>query len=170
MLPCGGRIQALDCYEIYLTFMGEIPETLARSEESKNSGVNWFLCSFMVFVLGLVGYYMWRKKQTKKEENEEHFIKIGSYLFDPNSMKLMLKNHLEELTSRESELLLLLHENKNKNVERDVILQKVWGDQGAYVGRTLDVFISKLRKKLSADSKIEIKNIRGIGYRLIITS
>ena len=55
----------------------------------------------------------------------------------------------------------------NTTVERDVILNMVWGDEGDYVGRTLDVFISKLRKKLEADSSVKIVNIRGVGYKLV---
>jgi len=55
----------------------------------------------------------------------------------------------------------------NTTVEREVILNIVWGDEGDYVGRTLDVFISKLRKKLEVDSSIKIVNIRGVGYKLV---
>jgi DNA-binding response OmpR family regulator len=62
----------------------------------------------------------------------------------------------------------LLHASVNITVERDVLLKNVWGDEGAYVGRTLDVFISKLRKKLEADPSIRIVNVRGIGYKLIL--
>ena len=68
----------------------------------------------------------------------------------------------------ESDLLLLLYNEANQTVERDVILSKVWGDEGDYVGRTLDVFISKLRKKLEADPNVKIVNIRGIGYKLVL--
>lgn len=73
-----------------------------------------------------------------------------------------------ELSGKESELLSLLYNHKNETLERDEILAFVWKDEGAYVGRTLDVFISKLRKKLSADQAIKILNIRGVGYRLVI--
>jgi DNA-binding response OmpR family regulator len=65
-------------------------------------------------------------------------------------------------------LLLLLHESANTTVAREVILNRVWGDNGNYVGRTLDVFISKLRKKLEADSGVKIVNTRGVGYKLLI--
>jgi DNA-binding response OmpR family regulator len=73
-----------------------------------------------------------------------------------------------ELTSKENELLSLLNEFANETVTKETILHKVWGDEGHYVGRTLDVTISKLRKKLEHDASIQIKNIRGVGYRLII--
>ena len=53
-------------------------------------------------------------------------------------------------------------------MERDVILNMVWGDEGDYIGRTVDVFISKLRKKLEFDSKVKIVNVRGVGYKLVM--
>lgn len=62
----------------------------------------------------------------------------------------------------------LLYTNLNQTVNREHILQVVWGDEGDYLGRTLDVFISKLRKKLGADSNLKIVNIRGIGYRMVL--
>jgi DNA-binding response OmpR family regulator len=83
-------------------------------------------------------------------------------------MLLIREEKTIELTSKESELLNLLYASANETVERDIILNKVWGDEGDYVGRTLDVYISKLRKKLGNDASIQIKNIRGIGYKLII--
>ncbi len=62
----------------------------------------------------------------------------------------------------------MLHASANNALEREVILQQVWGDEGDYVGRTLDVFISKLRKKLEADTSVKIVNIRGVGYKLLV--
>ena len=62
----------------------------------------------------------------------------------------------------------MLYNAANTTVERDVILNMVWGDEGDYIGRTVDVFISKLRKKLEFDSKVKIVNVRGVGYKLIM--
>jgi DNA-binding response OmpR family regulator len=56
----------------------------------------------------------------------------------------------------------------NSTVEREHILKTIWGDEGSYIGRTLDVFISKLRKRLEADTKVKIVNVRGVGYKLIL--
>ena len=72
------------------------------------------------------------------------------------------------VSSKEASLLDLLHVNLNQTVNREHILQVVWGDEGDYLGRTLDVFISKLRKKLGEDSNLKIVNIRGIGYRMVL--
>jgi DNA-binding response OmpR family regulator len=83
-------------------------------------------------------------------------------------MALSFEDKSVELSSKEAELLSLLHNFANAPLEREVILQKVWGDEGDYVGRTLDVFISKLRKKLEADANVKIVNIRGVGYKLVM--
>ena len=83
-------------------------------------------------------------------------------------MNLFYKEKSEELSSKEASLLDLLYVNLNQTVSREHILQVVWGDEGDYLGRTLDVFISKLRKKLDADSNLKIVNIRGIGYRMVL--
>ena len=65
-------------------------------------------------------------------------------------------------------MLLLLYHAVNTTVEREVILKDIWADDGDYIGRTLDVFISKLRKKLEDDTNVKIVNIRGIGYKLVL--
>lgn len=62
--------------------------------------------------------------------------------------------------------MLFLH--LNETLERELLLNAIWSDEGSYIGRTLDVYISKLRKKLECDEKIKILNVRGIGYRLVI--
>ena len=81
---------------------------------------------------------------------------------------MIFNNKKTELTGKETALLMLLYTNVNLVVEKDRILKDVWGDEGDYVGRTLDVYISKLRKKLEADPRLKIVNIRGIGYKFIV--
>ena len=95
-------------------------------------------------------------------------ISLGEYQFDKRNTELLIEQQRIDLTSKESDLLILLYNAVNTTVEREVILNMVWGDEGDYVGRTLDVFISKLRKKLEFDSKVKIVNIRGIGYKLVM--
>ena len=92
---------------------------------------------------------------------------MGEYYFDTRNTELIIEHKRIELTAKEADLLLLLYHSANNTVERDVILNRVWGDEGDYVGRTLDVFISKLRKKLEFDAKVKIVNIRGVGYKLV---
>ena len=94
-------------------------------------------------------------------------IKIGNYLF--NSTKQTLENSLEiqQLTHREAQLLFHLFEKKNEILDRTFILNKLWGNDDFFNARSMDVFISKLRKKLKKDTNIQIINIRGFGYKLI---
>ncbi|MBL6447968.1 winged helix-turn-helix transcriptional regulator [Fulvivirga sp. 29W222] len=83
-------------------------------------------------------------------------------------MTLSHKYKTTELSGKEADLLYLLYSSENQTLKREYILKVVWGDEGDYVGRTLDVFISKLRKKLVADTSLKIINIRGIGYKFVI--
>jgi DNA-binding response OmpR family regulator len=94
-------------------------------------------------------------------------IKIGDYSF--NLTKQTLENSLEiqQLTHREAQLLFHLLEKKNEILDRTFILNKLWGNDDFFNARSMDVFISKLRKKLKKDPDIQIINIRGFGYKLI---
>lgn len=94
-------------------------------------------------------------------------IGIGAYEFDFFKQTLCYKKELFALTFMEAKLLLILIENKNDIVERTVILKKIWGSNTFFNGRSLDVFITKLRKKLSNDSSIKIINSRGHGYKIV---
>ena len=100
------------------------------------------------------------------EKNDEQ-IAIGKYQFNAVKQTLSYNNMLETLTHRETALLYLLIENKNEIIDRSIILKKIWGDDDFFNGRSMDVFITKLRKKLSLDSSIQIINIRSQGYKLI---
>ncbi len=100
-------------------------------------------------------------------EKKNNQIVIGKYLFDAIKQTLSYNNIQETLTYRETALLELLIENKNEIIDRSIILKKIWGDDDFFNGRSMDVFITKLRKKLSLDSSIQIINIRSQGYKLI---
>ena len=154
VVACKTREQPEACYEIVIQFI---------AKEKESTGIVLYI--LLVILLFSIGVYIYIKN--KPHVNDEG-IEIGAYLYNKKKMTLTLINNTIELTSKESELLNLLYESVNNTVERDTILNKVWGDEGDYVGRTLDVYISKLRKKLENDSSIQLKNIRGIGYKLIV--
>jgi len=139
------------------------------TQVKKRSGYSALVLSIgSVFAfIGLAVYFRTKKKVPEKTEDPD-IIQIGNSRFDQRNMTLSCGDEKMELSSKESDLLALLYMHKNKTLERDFILKVVWGDEGDYVGRTLDVFISRLRKKLETDSRVKIANIRGIGYRFIV--
>ena len=94
-------------------------------------------------------------------------IQIGAYAFNLTKQTLTLGNHTEQLTHREAQLLFYLFDKKNEVLDRSFILNKLWGNDDFFNARSMDVFISKLRKKLKEDTNIQIVNIRGFGYKLI---
>lgn len=93
---------------------------------------------------------------------------IGDYIFDPVHNLLTANNIDKKLSYRESELLRILFENKNQIVKRTDLLVELWDYESFFTGRSLDVFISRLRSYLKLDPLVEIMNIRGVGYMLII--
>ena len=99
---------------------------------------------------------------------EDNVFSLGKFSFDYNHQKLVLANEEQKLTTKESELLLLLVRNKNQLLERSSALKKVWGDDSYYNGRSMDVYIAKLRKYLSADNSIEIINVHGQGFKMLV--
>ena len=94
-------------------------------------------------------------------------FEIGKYLFNYDQSYLQLNEKKIRLTSRESDLLKMLLINRSQILERRTILNHLWGNNDFFSGRSLDVFITKLRKYFKADSSIQIANIRGIGYKLV---
>jgi DNA-binding response OmpR family regulator len=103
--------------------------------------------------------------QLKKDHSH---IVLGDYVFNYTKQSLQHDKETILLTHRESELLFHLYEKKNEILDRTFILKKLWGDDDFFNARSMDVFISKLRKKLSKDDNIQIINVRGYGYKLTI--
>lgn len=95
-------------------------------------------------------------------------FEIGMYQFDFQQMKLHFRGESEKLTLKESEMLKIFCENPGKLIEREYILKKVWGDDSYFNTRSMDVFIHKLRSRFSQDSGIQIINLRGKGFKLLV--
>ncbi len=94
-------------------------------------------------------------------------IIIGNFIFNHDKQTLFFNSESDLLTHRESELLFHLFQKKNEILDRSFILKKLWGNDDFFNARSMDVFISKLRKKLKKDESVQIINIRGYGYKLI---
>ena len=106
-----------------------------------------------------------KRKYIAGEQESKH-LRIGKYELDTDNLQLKLGNDSSQMTKKEAELLKLLIQNKNKIIERSTILERVWGENDYFMGRSMDVFISRLRKYLKEDIDISIENIHGVGFRL----
>lgn len=113
---------------------------------------------------------------TSQDKNEEiirspvpELPAIGKFLFDVKNQRLLLDREVISLTDKECKILELLNKNFGELISRETLMQEVWINEGVITGRSLDMFVSKLRKKLSSDPEVRITNVHGKGYRLEIS-
>ena len=108
-------------------------------------------------------------RRTVGEDREEDEVQhIGKIVYEPISRILKLNEGDKKLTTKEGQLLNLLCKNRNDVLDRQAALRAIWGDDNYFNGRSMDVYIAKLRKLLKEDERIEILNIHGKGFKLII--
>jgi DNA-binding response OmpR family regulator len=103
-----------------------------------------------------------------KSKNVGQKVKVGTILYEPELRILHLSDGPKKLTTKENLLLRLLVKNQNELLDRQAALRAVWGDDNYFNGRSMDVYIAKLRKLLKEDSNIEIMNVHGIGFKLLV--
>jgi DNA-binding response OmpR family regulator len=94
--------------------------------------------------------------------------KIGRFIFFPDDLTLCVDGNTRNLTMKETELIKLFSENPNKVLSRNEILEKIWGSSDYFLGRSLDVFISRLRKYFKSDPNVKIVNLHGIGFKFSV--
>ncbi|TPD71333.1 winged helix-turn-helix domain-containing protein [Flavobacterium microcysteis] len=163
-VPCIGRIQPKACYVINIKF--------------KPTGINTVKSGYLLAglpFLALVGFLFFksvtpRKQKTLPDSQDTNLFTLGSVLFDAKNRKLIINENTIDLTATETRVLLIFALSPNETIERSRLQKEIWEDEGVIVGRSLDMFISKLRKKLELDSNINIVVIRGKGYKLEISS
>jgi len=107
-------------------------------------------------------------QQNNIEKETEPVYQIGKYLFEHKNMILRIDKQERVLTRKENALLKLLYENRNNLLTREIALKSVWGNDDYFIGRSMDVFIAKLRKYLKDDPGISITNVHGTGFKLEI--
>lgn len=176
LIPCSGRVLPPASYEIRISFSEWANSLVFWSEglrfepESEKQGNELVFTIFFLaifFIAGGAFYFYWNsKKRTPMQPTESGLLALGSLQFDAARRILINSKEKINLTDREADLLLLLVHRINQPIAREEILKEVWGDEGHYIGRTLDVFISRLRKKLESEPGIQIVTIRGMGYKL----
>lgn len=161
IVACSGRKQPKACYIISIKF----------KPTGTSMVKNGYLLGSLSF-LGFLGFIFLRSFKPKNtSSNNEHndMITIGSALFDTVNKKLIVNGEAIDLTGTETRLLLIFALSPNVIIEKSRIQKEIWEDEGVIVGRSLDMFISKLRKKLEFDPNIKIVVVRGKGYRLEIS-
>tara|TARA_B110000114_G_scaffold153441_1_gene165714 strand:+ start:731 stop:1411 length:681 start_codon:yes stop_codon:yes gene_type:complete len=146
---------------IFLTAKSQIKDVL---EGFEHGGNDYLKKPFSMKEL-IVRIHSLLDRVDLKKNHEE--IAIGNFIFNYTKQSLEIENSSELLTHREAELLFYLTENRNEILDRTFILKKLWGDNDFFSARSMDVFISKIRKKLKKDQSIQIVNVRGFGYKLI---
>ena len=156
-------------------------EVNPKLEEFKTTTFNYPLINVVYGgILVLLGgtLLIWRFGKISKQvplRNQTHAIikesvqelaALGKFLFNVKGQRLLLGSEVIPLTDKECKVLELLHKNFGELIPRETLMQEVWINEGVITGRSLDMFISKLRKKLSVDPDLRITNIHGKGYRL----
>jgi DNA-binding response OmpR family regulator len=109
-----------------------------------------------------------RNEEIHKEEVNAEYD-LGKYHFNPRLRELTVDGKTQTLSPKENELLKMLADYKNDLLPREAALKKIWGSDTYFNGRSMDVYIAKLRKYLKEDEKLEIVNIHGNGFRLVET-
>ncbi|MBK9270937.1 MAG: response regulator transcription factor [Saprospiraceae bacterium] len=159
-IPCAGRTPPDGCHYIDLEFLPSAQSTSVwRLKETV------LLFALMGFI-GVLIYKIKRAIPKKTEVQNQNWIYFGDSKLDLINQKLSCNQITVSLTFREAKLLHLFIVHKNKLLDREFILQEVWADEGVLVGRSIDVFVSRLRKKLASDPGVNIVGVHGIGYRL----
>jgi hypothetical protein len=163
LISCMGRTQPKGCYSIQIAFV-DFKLNNVSDPVIYQYGYGIIFISLIAFI----GYgYLKGKKKTSPVEMK-NYIRLGGYLLFKDQR--LLKNDAEsiELSDKESKLLEIFAAQQNQLIERDRLLKEVWEDDGIFTARSLDMFVSKLRKKLKNDPSIQITNVYGKGYKLEI--
>ena len=113
-----------------------------------------------------IDVFLRRSKSSESVPVKPESGRVGKYSFDFQKLTLSINGNSQSLTFREAEVLKYLAERPDQVIRRDDLLKAIWGDDDYFMGRSLDVFISRLRKYLSLDTDIKIDNIHGVGFRM----
>ena len=139
-----------------------------KLEGLKLGGDDYMTKPFNIEELRLKIEVFLKRKEVQKEGKD--FYAIGSYQLDVKEQKLIIGKDQRQLTLKETKLLSLLSLKENTIIKRENILLNLWGKNDYFLGRSLDVFISRLRKYLKKDENIHLENIRGVGFKLNVKS
>ncbi|MFB3389740.1 response regulator transcription factor [Flavobacterium sp. LAR06] len=173
MMP---KMDGFSLAEKIITINPEIPFiflTARKLKEDKIIGLklgadDYIIKPFEVDELILRLQNILKRIEQKRTLEGNNIIEIGSYVFDNERLTLNNKNHVQQLTEMEASLIEYLYLNHNQLLKRDQILMSVWKKDDYFSGRSMDVFISRLRKYFNSDPKIKIESVRNIGLEFKI--
>jgi hypothetical protein len=164
IIACSRRKQPKSCYIIDIKFQDAASFTPVQKGYLIGS----------IPLLAFVGLLLFRSVKPRKSNGAAlnatpSTLQIGNTLFDTQKRKLITGQTTTPLTVKECKLLAIFAQSPNMVIERNRLQKEIWEDEGVIVGRSLDMFISKLRKKLESDSSLQLVNIHGTGYKLQIS-
>jgi hypothetical protein len=167
IVACRGRVQPKGCYMVNIKFR---PTGITTAK-------NGYFLGALLFV-AFAGFIFLRSVKPRRtipdnalpDSQPAGRFTLGSMLFDAETRKLMINGNTVDLTRTETRVLRIFALSPNETIARSRLQKEIWEDEGVIVGRSLDMFISKLRKKLEFDPNIKIVVIRGQGYRLEISA
>ena len=158
IIPCVGRLLPKNCYTIEVKFV---------NQKTASTNGEMFLYILSLGVLLLLGFLIYRRKsKVLIAKDNEDYNAIGCFRFYPDQNKLVKEAKEISLSNKECELLAIFIAHPNQIIKRDELTKRVWEDHGVIVGRSLDTYISKLRKILKDDDSIKLTNVHGVGYKL----
>lgn len=152
--------------EIPIIFLTAKSMTEDKIEGFKSGGDDYLTKPFSFEELNLRIKSLLKRINILVDQPQEKKIKLGGYVFDTENYTLTHPNFEKTLTKKEAQILTILCKFKNQVVSRELVMNGVWGQEDYFIGRSLDVFITKLRKYFSEDQHIQISNIHGIGFKL----
>jgi DNA-binding winged helix-turn-helix (wHTH) protein len=165
IIPCLGRVQPVGCYSIQIAFMDMGTEASAFRKYSPYAA--GMVVIALLFIIGRQGIK--RKPLETSSADSSNSVVIGNTRFFPAQLKLVTNQETIELSKKETQLLEIFAAQPNELISRERLLKQVWEDAGVFTGRSLDMFISKLRKKLKADPSLALNNVHGQGYKLEVS-
>ena len=158
IISCIGRVLEENCYTIEISFKDQ------KTAKNSNQTILYVLV-IVVFMIITFLFYRRRKSPHFEVSNDQHTT-LGKFKFYPEQNKLVKEAVEISLSKKECELLSVFIAKPNQIIKREELMKRVWEDNGVIVGRSLDTYISKLRKKLKGDASIKISNVHGVGYKL----
>lgn len=161
-MPCLGRTVPQGHYAINILLSDNAP--LSGSSRSKT--IPAVAAALLAVCLGIFAWQFTRRKTAPVSEPTTSFTAIGKLRFYAAQQLLMAEGQPVELTSKETKLLRIFCDSPNEVIDRNQLLKEGWEDEGVITGRSLDMYVSKLRKKLQHDPSVSIINVHGKGYRL----